>query len=281
MAVSSCSLLLPQAGARLLRCSRVSWRQAGPQGRPHHIGRQRHRLQCAAQISTSPPEGLSALPWTGSDAELKALEQLQQQMASCEYGVPDTETLKWFLRDRKFDVEEAERKLTSMLRWRSDLGLSGLTLDDIAEEDKVGKAYVHEHADRAGRPVLVIRVARHKLGEFPLDASQQLCNYYVETALSRLPPPTESILGIFDLRGFGPSNADLGFAKFMIDCFFTYYPKRVSQVLMVDAPWIFQPTYQLVKPMLGKYSALVRFVTRKELAVEYFTPETLPEEFSS
>jgi hypothetical protein len=27
----------------------------------------------------------------------------------------------------------------------------------------------------------------------------------------------------------------------MVDIFFTYYPKRLGQVLFVDAPWIFKP----------------------------------------
>lgn len=48
---------------------------------------------------------------------------------------------------------------------------------------------------------------------------------------------------------------------------------------MVDAPWIFQPTYSIIKPMLGKYAALVRFVSSQQLATEYFTPETVPRDF--
>ena len=64
-----------------------------------------------------------------------------------------------------------------------------------------------------------------------------------------------------------------------MDCFFTYYPKRVSQVLFVDAPWIFQPSYALIKPMLQKYAALVRFVDRPTLVREYFTNDTVPKDF--
>ncbi len=66
-----------------------------------------------------------------------------------------------------------------------------------------------------------------------------------------------------------------------MDIFFTYYPKRLGQVLMVDAPWLFQPGWKLVKPWLRKYAALVRFVSRQELAAEFFTPDTLPPDFRS
>lgn len=49
----------------------------------------------------------------------QALYQLQQRLRNSPYGQPDQDTLKWFLRDRKFDVAEAESKLTRMLAWRA------------------------------------------------------------------------------------------------------------------------------------------------------------------
>lgn len=51
---------------------------------------------------------------------LQALEQLKEKMTACSYGQPDEETQKWFLRDRKLDVNEAAQKLTDMLKWRQD-----------------------------------------------------------------------------------------------------------------------------------------------------------------
>ena len=64
-----------------------------------------------------------------------------------------------------------------------------------------------------------------------------------------------------------------------VDIFFTYYPKRLGRVLFVDAPWMFQPGWEIVKPWLKKYAALVQFVDRKQLREAYFTPETVPEDF--
>lgn len=65
-----------------------------------------------------------------------------------------------------------------------------------------------------------------------------------------------------------------------VDVFFLYYPKRLGQVLLVDAPWGFEPGWQLVKPWLQKYAALVRFVSTKEVAEQYFTPDTVPSDFT-
>ena len=68
-------------------------------------------------------------------------------------------------------------------------------------------------------------------------------------------------------------------ADLQVDVFFLYYPKRLGQVLMVDAPWGFNAGWSVVKPWLKKYAALVSFVSREELRRQYFMPETCPEEF--
>jgi TRAP-type C4-dicarboxylate transport system permease small subunit len=42
-----------------------------------------------------------------------------------------------------------------------------------------------------------------------------------------------------------------------MDVFYYYYPKRLGQVLFVDAPFVFQPMWQVVKPLLKSYASLV------------------------
>ncbi len=62
----------------------------------------------------------------------------------------------------------------------------------------------------------------------------------------------------------------------MLSCWY-----RFGQVLLVDAPWFFKGPWEVIKPLLRKYAGLVRFVSRQELAREFFTAETLPEQFRS
>jgi CRAL/TRIO domain len=45
---------------------------------------------------------------------------------------------------------------------------------------------------------------------------------------------------------------------------FDIYPKRIGQVLLVGAPLVFQPLWQVVKPLLGKYSGIVHFSSPDE-----------------
>lgn len=54
-----------------------------------------------------------------------------------------------------------------------------------------------------------------------------------------------------------PRNSDLQFMAFLVEAFFEYYPRRVGQVLFVDAPWVFQPAWAAIQPLMRKYAALV------------------------
>lgn len=64
------------------------------------------------------------MPWTGSAEQRAALEALRERIAASPYpeAANDDKTLRWFLQDRKLDVEEAEEKLIKMLRWRREFG---------------------------------------------------------------------------------------------------------------------------------------------------------------
>jgi hypothetical protein len=212
---------------------------------------------------------------------VQALEELRRLMKKSPYADQVTDNdLRWFLLDRKLDVTEAADKLTKMLRWRREFGADWIETTDIAREAATGKAFLHSHLDIYSRPVIIVRAARHITGAAPLIESQKLCVHVIDRALDALPPNQDTILGIFDLRGFTSKNADLGFVRFLVDVFFTYYPKRLSQVLLVEAPWVFKPGWEMVRPWLKKYQALVRFVSAEQVRKEYFTPETVPEDFA-
>ena len=304
------------------------------------------------------PDGLRAPPYTGSADQAEAVSRLLERSGSL-VGDIDEETAIWvrmnpksfffpfvgglvlpslpklfrsppstslpphqFLRDRKFDVDNAIAKLTKYLAWRSRVRPHLLSPSDISEEAATGKAFLHSRRDSLGRPAVVIRCAKHVIGEFPHESSVRLASYVLEKAVAELkqedgsgseneserersvsPLSTsssssssalassssssssssletaETLLGIFDLRGFGPRNADLSFARFLVDACFLYYPRRLGAVLFVDAPWAFKPVWAVVKPLLRKYGALVRFVSAKEVKEVYFAEGEAPPGF--
>ncbi|KAF8399740.1 hypothetical protein HHK36_015611 [Tetracentron sinense] len=194
-------------------------------------------------------------------------------------GRDDEDMILWFLKDRKFSVEDAVTKLTKAIKWRQEFGVSELSKESVESIAETGKAYVHDFLDVNDRPVLIVVASKHFPATQDPTENEKLCVFLIEKALSELPAGKEQILGIFDLRGFGPENADIKFLTFLFDIFYYYYPKRLGEVLFVDAPFVFQPIWQLVKPLLKSYASLVRFCSADTVRKEYFTEETLPMDF--
>eukprot|EP00240_Pyramimonas_obovata_P015917 CAMPEP_0118934338 /NCGR_PEP_ID=MMETSP1169-20130426/13769_1 /TAXON_ID=36882 /ORGANISM="Pyramimonas obovata, Strain CCMP722" /LENGTH=292 /DNA_ID=CAMNT_0006877233 /DNA_START=52 /DNA_END=930 /DNA_ORIENTATION=- len=219
-------------------------------------------------------QGFQLPEFSRPDVE-KSMAELKAAMGEC--SATDME-LEWFIRDRGLDVAEAQEKLQGYLDWRSG-GFSGLTADqpEVAREITLKKAYLSEDPDVLGRPIVIVKAKLQVTDTRDLEATKKLCVWLMDTALEKLEGTDhENILVIFDLRGFGPKNADIPFLKFFIDVMFKYYPKRIANVLLVEPPFVFQPVWQILKPLLGKYSSLVRFSNLKELK-EYIGKDDLPE----
>lgn len=230
----------------------------------------------STQIET--PAALRIAPWTNAASEVEALETLTSKLKESPYAF-DEDTVKWFLRDRSFDPVEAEEKLLKTAKWRQEMDLENLNTDQFTEEYALGKVRLHDHSDILGRPVILLDASKHFPGQFPVTSTKKLCAYAVREAIDRLPDGKDTFITIYDLRRFGTANADLQFIKYLIDLFFVYHPKRLGQSLLVDAPWVFQPVWQIVKPLLRKYASLVRFVKTSQVRDEYFTDQTVPPEF--
>ncbi|CAA7402251.1 unnamed protein product [Spirodela intermedia] len=207
------------------------------------------------------------------------LEKEHSDLPEGKNGRDDEDLILWFLRDRKFSVDDAIFKLTKAIIWRQEFGVSELTEESIRKLYETGKAYVHDFLDVQGRAVLVVVASKHFPGRQDSRENEKLCVFLIEKALSRLPKGEEQILAIIDLRGFRTENGDISFLRFLIDVFYYYYPKRLSQVLFVDAPFVFQPVWQLVRPWLKSYASLVRFCDAETVRREYFTEATTPASF--
>ncbi|GJN19699.1 hypothetical protein PR202_gb07001 [Eleusine coracana subsp. coracana] len=186
---------------------------------------------------------------TSAASTSKLVSEVKERLEREHPGLPtgrngrdDEDMILWFLKDRKFSVDETVSKLTKAIengqgrnwrrignKWRQDFNVAELSEESVKGLYQTGKAYVHDSLDIYGRPVLVVVAAKHFPSKQDPVENEKLCAYLVEMALSRLPLGTENILGIFDLRGFGVENGDLQFLKFLIDVFYYYYPKRLGQ----------------------------------------------------
>ncbi|CAL1405264.1 unnamed protein product [Linum trigynum] len=223
----------------------------------------------------------SSMPDAGQSRKLvlEVKEKLAKDHGSLpagKYGRDDEEMILWFLKDRKFSVDEAVGKLTKAIKWRQEFGVSDLTEESVESVAKTGKSYVHDSFDVHGRPVLLVVASNHFPGVHAPEDDQKLCAFLIEKALRMLPPGKDDILGVIDLRNFSTANADVKFLTFLFDVFYYYYPRRLGEVLFVEAPFVFKPFWQLAKPLLKSYASLARFCPVETVRKEYFTEETVP-----
>ncbi|XP_052174719.1 phosphatidylinositol transfer protein CSR1 isoform X1 [Diospyros lotus] len=228
------------------------------------------RLSVRSSIST--PNEFSKLVM---DVKEK-LEKDHHSLPLGKNGRDDEDMILWFLKDRKFAVEDAVSKLAKAIKWRHEFGVSELSEESVRSVAETGKAFVHDFLDVYERPVLIVVASKHFPAKQNPSENEKLCAFLIEKALSKLPARKEEILGIFDLRGFGTENADIKFLTFLFDVFYNYYPKRLGEVLFVEAPFVFRPIWQLAKPLLKSYASLVRFCSVAEVRKEYFTESTIP-----
>ncbi|XP_073017626.1 uncharacterized protein [Primulina eburnea] len=233
-----------------------------------------HFMLCVRNCSVNPENARRLV------AAVKVkLEKEYSSLPVGKNGRDDEEMILWFLKDRRFSVEDAVSKLTKAIKWRHEFGVSKLSEESLKRVVESGKAYVHDYLDVYDRPVLIVDVSKHFPGKQDVIEDQQLCVYMIEKALSKFPDGKQEILGIIDLREFRTQNVDINFIAFVFDAFYCYYPRRLGQVLFVDAPFIFKPVWQLIKPLLKSYASLVKFCSADDVRKEYFAADKVPPNF--
>lgn len=78
---------------------------------------------------------------------LQALAAVRQRLEASNHGQVDTETIQWFLRDRKFNVDDTVSKLEKMLQWRSEFRRAQHIAMPVAAS-RPSSAYVQHDHDR-------------------------------------------------------------------------------------------------------------------------------------
>ncbi|UJR38641.1 hypothetical protein I4U23_031306 [Adineta vaga] len=62
--------------------------------------------------------------------------------------------------------------------------------------------------------------------------------------------PNESVTVLFDMDGFSMKNMDYQHVKFLINLLQNYYPESLGLALIVNAPWLFNSCWYLIKSWL-------------------------------
>ena len=68
----------------------------------------------------------------------------------------------------------------------------------------------------------------------------------------RMDNDVEQVALIIDFEGWGLKNRDHDLDKMMIDTIQNYYPERLGQCFLVNAPTVFKVAWAVVRPWLDK-----------------------------
>ncbi len=103
--------------------------------------------------------------------------------------------------------------------------------------------------------------------------------YALELALKRSVPTKQRVIVIFDLSGFSLQCMDYEAVKLLVDIFQTHYPDILGVAYIVNAPWIFNACWAVIRLWLDPVTqAKINFV-KAEYIYEVLDAGDVPEGF--
>ena len=199
------------------------------------------------------------------------------------YDNPDVLLLRW-LRARKFDVNAAVQQLVDTLKWREQWGVNALLSkgenDLLQEEILSGKTYFMGY-DKEGRPVSYIHVQDHIKDQYPIEATEKLGIFSVETGRKLLKDSIEVGSVVVDMNGFGMQNMDYQLVRFFIQLLENYYPESLGVVLIIHAPFIFHSCWAVIRYWLDPVvESKIHFLKHNDDLTKFIDRHFLPKRLS-
>ena len=217
----------------------------------------------------------------GDDNQIDSMKEAELFLAVA-YDNPDALLLRW-LRAKKWNVQGTVELFLETIKWRKEWGVTEFVAkgetDLYEEEIQSGKTFFMGE-DKMGRPINYVSARDHIKEQFPGKATEKLTVFTMETGRKLLHPPHESVTVVFDLTDFGLKNMDYQHLKFLIYLLQNYYPESFALGLVVNAPWIFNGCWYIIKRWLDPVvQNKIHFVNSYEDLREYIPGESIPKKF--
>jgi hypothetical protein len=204
-----------------------------------------------------------------------------EMFAQCSTDDPDRTALR-YLRARKWVVTDAFNMLIDALKWRHSSGLRGLMCEG---EKKIklsllegGKNFFWK-TDKDGRLVCYIRSRLHDKNAQTLEESIEFTIYTVEVGRRLRSEKDQLVTVIFDLRDAPLASLDVGMMQFMVQALQSFYPEILGKCLVMEAPWIFNGFWKMVRPLLDPaVAAKIEFIKQADLPT-FIDKENIPIEY--
>lgn len=192
---------------------------------------------------------------------------------------PDIILLR-YLRARKWNVEDALEQIVQTLEWRSKWNIQHFLRHGesmIEQEELLSGKTIYLGYDHINRPINYVSVRNHLKGQYPTESTERLTVLVMEIGRKLLHPPVETVTVIFDLTDFSLRNMDYQHVKFIINLLQYYYPESLGLALIVNAPWIFNSCWILIKSWLDPVvQQKIRFVRNLNDLNEFIDRNLLP-----
>ena len=185
-----------------------------------------------------------------------------------------------FLRGRAGDLDKAMKAFTKHLEWRKEHNADLISETDCPIELSKVKTLIHGNS-RSGCPVIYCFAHRHDSSDRDPIEFYKYIIYTFETLIKKTNPEEEKTVFVFDLSKFSFKCMDLEITKMLVSVLQMQYPETLDVAYMLDAPWIFQTFWSIVKPWLDPATAAkVQFCPSKDLE-KYISADNIPTEFGT
>lgn len=164
------------------------------------------------------------------------------------------------IRAEKHDVDKAVKRAIDHSVWRKQvLGPEGSIPDDHVREQLEEEKVFLQIETRSNRPLLFVQVRKHNPNKTDLEILKKFVVYSLETATYFLDNPeygnpdgTMDVL--FDIRGMTWANFDVAGLKSCFTVLAQAFPERIHKIYMLDAPYMFDMIWKIVKPFVDPVS---------------------------
>ncbi|KAG2179980.1 hypothetical protein INT43_003767 [Umbelopsis isabellina] len=180
-----------------------------------------------------------------------------------EKGFLSDNTLRRYLRARKWDVQASAKMLDATIQWRRAEKPDLYDPDYISPEAETGKMYFSGF-DKVGRPLWIMRPRL----ENSKDAERQIKHivFSLERAIRLMPVGVENLSIIVDFKDSSSGQSpSVSTCKKFLDILANHYPERLGKAYVVSAPWVFHATFKVISVFMDPVTFnKIKFVYEKK-----------------
>ena len=215
-----------------------------------------------------------------TEEQKKAYEELKDRIHN-KHNHPEVgeSCMLRFLEGYKFNVDEAEEKLTYHLDFMKENKYWHIDESRIPNMIDLGIMCVHKE-DVYERPIIYLQVAKLVPGNHEFEELQAYLFWNSVNTRKAFKPHVESHLAIYDVKGLGKKNMNMGVLKKLMPELENNLPELCAKMFIVRPGFILNMLWGMVKPFIHPTTLeKIQFLKDKQMGPELtklIEPENLP-----